>query len=146
MKGFSTVIAVIAITLFLSIGVFAQGRGQAGRPSGIGAPSNPGTSSANHPTGKPEGAGNAADHTPGSAGPKDANGFKNYGQYVAAKHVSENLGIPFADLKTAMVDGHKSLGDAIHTLRPDLNKQQVQEETKKAEAAAKKSSAEAKKH
>ena len=29
-------------------------------------------------------------------------GFKNWGQFVAAVHVSNNLGIPFADLKTAM--------------------------------------------
>jgi hypothetical protein len=58
---------------------------------------------------------------------------------------SKDRGIPFADLKSAMFDGHKSLGDAIHTLRPDLRKQQVRAETKKAEAAAKKSSAEAKK-
>jgi hypothetical protein len=29
-------------------------------------------------------------------------GFKNQGQFIAALHVSQNLGIPFADLKTAM--------------------------------------------
>lgn len=29
-------------------------------------------------------------------------GFKNQGQFVAALHVSRSLGIPFADLKTAM--------------------------------------------
>jgi hypothetical protein len=29
-------------------------------------------------------------------------GFKNQGQFIAALHVSRNLGIPFADLKTAM--------------------------------------------
>jgi hypothetical protein len=29
-------------------------------------------------------------------------GFKNQGQFLAALHVSRNLGIPFADLKTAM--------------------------------------------
>ena len=29
-------------------------------------------------------------------------GFKNQGQFIAALHVSRNLNIPFADLKTAM--------------------------------------------
>jgi hypothetical protein len=29
-------------------------------------------------------------------------GFKNQGQFIAALHVSQNLGISFADLKTAM--------------------------------------------
>ena len=29
-------------------------------------------------------------------------GFKNQGQFIAALHVSRNLGIAFADLKTAM--------------------------------------------
>ena len=30
-------------------------------------------------------------------------GFKNQGQFLAALHVSQNLNIPFADLKTAML-------------------------------------------
>jgi hypothetical protein len=32
--------------------------------------------------------------------------------------VSNNLGIPFDDLKTHMVTGGESLGAAIHTLKP----------------------------
>ena len=47
-----------------------------------------------------------------------AAGFKNQGQFVAAAHVSQNLGIPFAALKTEMVDNGASLGHAIQTLRP----------------------------
>jgi len=47
-----------------------------------------------------------------------ATGFKNQGQFVAAAHVSENLGIPFAALKTEMVENGSSLGRAIQTLRP----------------------------
>src|SRR5688500_10753566 len=31
-----------------------------------------------------------------------ASGFKNWGQFVAATHVSQNLGIPFAELKAQM--------------------------------------------
>lgn len=49
-----------------------------------------------------------------------AEGFKNMGQFVAAVHVSQNLGIAFSDLKTRMVDG-ASLGAAIKALRPEIN-------------------------
>lgn len=59
-------------------------------------------------------------------------GFKNQGQFIAALHVSQNLGIPFADLKTAMTGINPnlppgapqtststlSLGRAIQKLRP----------------------------
>ena len=70
-------------------------------------------------------------------------GFKNQGQFLAALHVSSNLGIPFADLKTAMTGirpttgattggttagtspaanpATLSLGQAIHKLRPSAN-------------------------
>jgi len=72
-------------------------------------------------------------------------GFKNQGQFIAALHVSRNLGIPFADLKTAMtgirpttttstpgpiINGTTggstpgttmSLGQAIKKLRPTAN-------------------------
>jgi hypothetical protein len=47
-----------------------------------------------------------------------AAGFKNQGQFVAAAHVSQNLGIPFVALKTEMVENGASLGHAIQTLRP----------------------------
>jgi len=59
-------------------------------------------------------------------------GFKNQGQFIAALHVSQNLKIPFAELKTAMTGidptlppgttqqptTTMSLGQAIHKLRP----------------------------
>src|SRR5262249_25456459 len=59
-------------------------------------------------------------------------GFKNQGQFIAALHVSRNLGISFPDLKTAMtginpVTGTQSgvtrlsLGQAIQKLRPSAN-------------------------
>ena len=47
-----------------------------------------------------------------------AAGFRNLGQFVAAVNVSNNLGIPFADLKMKMVDEHVSLGQSIQTLKP----------------------------
>jgi len=70
-------------------------------------------------------------------------GFRNYGQYVAAKHVSDNLNISADTLRTEMVDHHLSLGDAIKKLRPELSSQTVRAEVKRAEAAAKKAEAEA---
>lgn len=62
-------------------------------------------------------------------------GFKNQGQFIAALHVSQNLGIPFADLKTAMTGidptlppdaqpaatSTLSLGQAIQKLRPSAD-------------------------
>jgi hypothetical protein len=47
--------------------------------------------------------------------------FKNQGQFIAALHVSENLGIPFTELKTRMVDEGFSLGQAIQDVKPTLN-------------------------
>ncbi|MBI3896534.1 MAG: hypothetical protein HY313_11450 [Acidobacteria bacterium] len=63
-------------------------------------------------------------------------GFKNLGQFVAAAHVSHNLDIPFADLKTKMTgDGGMNLGDAIHELKPDVDETA---EAKKAQEQAEK--------
>jgi len=76
-------------------------------------------------------------------GPADAAiGFRNYGQYLAAKHVSDNLNIPADTLRTEMVDNHLSLEDAIKKLRPELSNGTTRAEVKKAEAAAKKAEAE----
>jgi hypothetical protein len=47
-----------------------------------------------------------------------ASGFRNLGQFVAALNVSNNLGIPFTELKTRMVDQKMSLGQAIQDARP----------------------------
>lgn len=61
-----------------------------------------------------------------------ASGFRNLGEFVAAVHVSNNLGIPFADLKSRMMAGD-SLGEAIRALRPDAD---AQVEARKARARA----------
>ena len=63
-----------------------------------------------------------------------AGGFKNLGGFVAATHVSHNLGIPLDQLKTVMTSG-KSLGEAIHEFRPDVDHKA---EAKKATDQAKK--------
>ena len=46
-----------------------------------------------------------------------ASGFKNLGDFVSAAHVSNNLGIPFADLKTRLL-ACDILGAAIQALKP----------------------------
>lgn len=62
-------------------------------------------------------------------------GFKNLGQCVAAIHVSQNLGIPFNDLKTKMTGtSSEALGKAIGDLKPAAN---PKAESKKAEKQAK---------
>lgn len=62
-----------------------------------------------------------------------ASGFRNAGQFIAAAHAAHNLGIPFSQLKSRMVDRDMSLGEAIKDLRPDAD---ARGEARKAEAAA----------
>jgi len=63
-----------------------------------------------------------------------ASGFKNLGQFVAAVHVSHNLGIPFDQLKAKMQGPPSmSLGKAIEALKPTAN---AKAEIKKAEHEA----------
>jgi len=51
-----------------------------------------------------------------------SSGFKNEGQFIAALHVSKNLGIPFDQLKAKMTGSNPmSLGDAIKALKPAAN-------------------------
>ncbi|MBZ5661728.1 MAG: hypothetical protein LAO08_15100 [Acidobacteriia bacterium] len=60
----------------------------------------------------------------------DASGFKNFGQFMAAVHVSNNLGIPFSDLQNKMTGPNAvSLGKAIQALKPDAD---AKAEAKKA--------------
>lgn len=72
-------------------------------------------------------------------------GFKNWGQFVAAVHVSNNLNIPFADLKTQMTGTNPvSLGQAIQSLKggtttsetETFTRTKIKKEVKKAEDAA----------
>src|SRR5262249_17502139 len=95
----TVLISFLVIVLFGTM-AFAQGQRPAG--AGVGArPTSPGTSVDHRPAtaGKPKPAGVSADHRTTTSAqhavdPKDAHGFKNYGQYVAAQHVAENLQIP----------------------------------------------------
>src|SRR6266849_1246410 len=60
--------------------------------------------------------------------------FRNQGQFLAALHVSRNLGIPFSNLKADMTGAkHLSLGQSIQDLKPRAN---ATTEARHAEAAA----------
>src|SRR5262249_26972557 len=64
-------------------------------------------------------------------------GFRNHGQFLAALHVSHNLGISFADLKAKMTGPNpESLGRAIQDLRPKLSKSMVKSDVDRAEREA----------
>ena len=67
-----------------------------------------------------------------------ASGFKNEGQFIAALHVSKNLDIPFAQLKTKMTGSNPmSLGQSIHALKPNMSQKDAEKEADKAEKEAK---------
>jgi hypothetical protein len=73
-----------------------------------------------------------------------SSGFKNLGQFVAAVHVSNNLKIPFDQLKLKMTGPEaESLGKAIQDLRPAIDHKTVKADVKTAERQAKKDLAEA---
>jgi len=64
----------------------------------------------------------------------DTMGFKNFGQFMAAVHVSHNLGISFDQLKAKMIGPPAmSLGKAIQVLDPNADSKT---ETKKATTEA----------
>jgi hypothetical protein len=59
-------------------------------------------------------------------------GFKNVKDCATSLHASQNLNIPFADLKAKVTRG-QGLGAAIHELKPDVN---ARAEVKRAEGQA----------
>jgi hypothetical protein len=78
-----------------------------------------------------------------------AAGYRNLGQFVAAVHVSHNLRIPFDSLKctelaqtqycpkgVAVPSKPSSLGQAIHTLKPDMSATDSKSAAKEAEKQA----------
>src|SRR5947208_17195698 len=59
-------------------------------------------------------------------------GFRSVEECAATLHASQNLSIPFADLKSRVTGGAK-LGAAIHQLKPNAN---VKAQVRKAEEQA----------
>ncbi len=145
MKRSTTFLTVLAVVLYLAgIPVFAQhggghgvgggglGHGAAGPDSGRGK----GSDNQGVPTSRTSGkmpsevlahntklASKLQSLLPPNTNLQNAAaGFKNLGQFVAAVHVSHNLGIPFDQLKAKMMDPPKeSLGKAIQDLKPEVN-------------------------
>jgi hypothetical protein len=67
-----------------------------------------------------------------------ATGFKNERQFIAAMHLSRNLDIPFAQIKTRMTgEHHMSLNDSLRDIRPEMTKHVLKAEVNKAEDQAK---------
>jgi hypothetical protein len=90
---------------------------------------NPGGGNAGNNPGGGNAGGNSGKGNPGNAGrgnggsnagnPRNAQGFKNYGQYVAAQRVSENLGISLSALKAKMT-GSNAMCDQGDEIEPRL--------------------------
>jgi hypothetical protein len=69
---------------------------------------------------------------PGMTTQEACTGFKSVKECATALHASQNLNIPFADLKGKLTGGQR-LGAAIHTLKPEAN---ARAEVKRAEGQA----------
>ncbi len=145
----------ICFALAASVSAFGQGHGRAsagamgGRPAGagatMGAPGNAGSGAtgANSHAGQKTPDQLLTQNTKlaskldsllpsGTTAQQACSGFKNLGQCVAAIHVSNNLGIPFDQLKAKMTGtSPESLGSAIHDLKPDANAKSEQSKAKK---------------
>ncbi len=155
-------LSMAAMVAFMSAPVFAQ-HGHGGGTSGSGSSSLHGSDHSSSGHGKSDsdsdhGSGHDGAHSghgsiaqklaanpqlssklqsllpPGTNLQTAAQGFKNLGQFVAAVHVSHNLGIPFDQLKAKMTGPHaENLGKAIHDLKPTAD---AKAEAKKAEHEA----------
>jgi hypothetical protein len=65
-----------------------------------------------------------------------AAGFNHLGQFISAVHVSHKLGLPLDALRQEILSG-SSLGQAIQELKPDMPKQKVMREMRRAQVQAK---------
>ena len=67
-----------------------------------------------------------------------AAGFKKEKPFIAAMHLSQNVNIPFDQIKTRMTgEHHMSLHDALRDLRPEMTKGEIKVEVNTAEKQAK---------
>lgn len=143
MKRFLT---LIAATAALGLAAFAYAGGpedQAGaaQPSSAAQPSMPSTDPTTQadPSATAQSSASTAQSTrlaaivpSGMSAQEACTGFRSVEECAATLHVSQNLSIPFPDLKSKVTGGAK-LGAAIHQLKPDAN---VKAELRKAEEQA----------
>jgi len=155
MKKILTLVSVFTFVLFLSTGAFAQGKG-----GGQGQGHAPGVDHRGdhektenrqaHEAHKEANFEQRIEQNPalksklqsmlpaGTDLKTAASGFRNQGQFIAALHVSKNLGIPFDQLKAKMTGSTPmSLGQAIHALKPNMSEKEADKEAEKAEKEAK---------
>ena len=138
--------ALIAATAALGLAAFAYAGGpedQAGaaQPSPAAQPSMPSTdpTTQSDPAATAQSSASTAQSTrlaaivpAGMSAQEACTGFRSVEECAATLHVSQNLSIPFPDLKSKVTGGAK-LGAAIHQLKPDAN---VKAELRKAEEQA----------
>lgn len=155
MERVTKLAVAISLTVCLSTSVFAQSRGNGRGPSISGAKAHGHGPATTHGRAQPK-APKTATFTqrieqnpqlnarltamlpPGTDMQTAASGFKNQGQFIAALHVSRNLGLSFDELKLRMTgEDPKSLGAAIQELKPELSEAEVKKEAEKAEKQAK---------
>jgi hypothetical protein len=141
MKRFLT---LMAATAALGLAAFAYAGGpedQAGaaQPSPSEQPSMPSTDPATQSDASAQSSGSTSQSTrlaaivpSGMSAQEACAGFRSVDECVATLHASQNLSIPFPDLKSRVTGGAK-LGTAIHQLKPDAN---VKAEVRKAEEQA----------
>lgn len=141
MKRFLT---LMAATAALGLAAFAYAGGpedQAGaaQPSPAEQPSMPSTDPATQSDASAQSSGSTSQSTrlaaivpSGMSAQEACAGFRSVDECVATLHASQNLSIPFPDLKSRVTGGAK-LGTAIHQLKPDAN---VKAEVRKAEDQA----------
>src|SRR6184192_2166897 len=142
MKKILTLISVFAFVLFLSTGAFAQGKGGGHAPE-VSHGGDHGKAE-NHEGHKEANFEQRIEQNPalksklqsmlpaGTDLKTAATGFRNQGQFIAALHVSKNLGIPFDQLKAKMTGSTPmSLGQAIHALKPNMSEKEADKEAEK---------------
>jgi hypothetical protein len=143
MKHFLT---LLAATAALGLAAFAYAGGpedQAGaaQPSPADQPSMPSTDATTQsdPSATAQSGGSTSQSTrlaaivpSGMSAQEACAGFRSVDECVATLHASQNLSIPFPDLKSRVTGGAK-LATAIHQLKPDAN---VKAEVRKAEKQA----------
>jgi hypothetical protein len=142
-------LAMSALAVFITVPVYAQ-HGHGGSSGHGSSASSHGSEASEHGSGKHGDADDHSgkhdgDHSHGSLSAKlakntqlsaklqsllppgtdlnaAAQGFKNLGQFVAAVHVSKDLGIPFDQLKAKLTGPNsESLGKAIQDLKPGVD-------------------------
>jgi len=138
------ILTLMAATAALGLAAFAYAGGpedQAGaaQPSPAEQPSMPSTDPATQSDASAQSSGSTSQSTrlaaivpSGMSAQEACAGFRSVDECVATLHASQNLSIPFPDLKSRVTGGAK-LGTAIHQLKPDAN---VKAEVRKAEEQA----------